>query len=455
MGLRGVIGVSSARAAISTSLIGWVDRFEHRGRYRTQNLRRPVREPFPVEAQLGFRAAEAPACAPRQHQYQSGDLHASILVAHAGRRQGLRSQVRVGRGLWTLAHLGVSGDDQRMRIMVVAPPWLPVPPRGYGGTEAVVDSLARGFAAAGHNVLLCATGDSTCPVERRSVYDSGQGFRAGAPVELRHVFHAYEVAGDFDLVHDHTLLGPLLAAQMTDTPVVTTNHGPFDAELQAVYRVIAQRVPVIAVSASQAASAAGIPIAGVIHHGVSVAEFPFGDSPGDYLLFLGRMSPTKGADRAARIARAAGQRLVIAAKMREPEEHRYFEEQVEPLLDDRVVYIGEVGGRDKLELLSGARGLLNPIGWPEPFGLVMIEALACGTPVLAFPNGAAPEIVRHGVTGFLCADEADMVRCLRQVDRLDRAACRASVTASFSVERMVAAHLEFYASLLERTEVAA
>jgi glycosyltransferase involved in cell wall biosynthesis len=340
--------------------------------------------------------------------------------------------------------------------MLVAPPWLPVPPRCYGGTELVMDELARGFAAAGHDVLLCTSGDSTCPVERRFVYEEAQGVLAGAPVELRHLLHAYEVAGDFDIVHDHTLLGPLCVAGGTDVPVITTNHGVFDDELRAVYREIGRRVPIIAISRAQASTAiADIPIAGVIHHGLDPGGFPFRATPGDYWLFLGRMNPDKGAHRAARVAREAGVRLVIAAKMREPEERRYFEERVRPLLDDRVVYAGEVGGTEKLELLAGARGLVNPIRWPEPFGLVMIEALACGTPVLAFRSGAAPEIVRDGITGFLCADEADMARRLREVERLDRRACRGSVEESFSTERMVVDHLALYERLLVRDQVAA
>lgn len=342
-----------------------------------------------------------------------------------------------------------------MRIMLVAPPWLPVPPRAYGGTEAVIDELARGLVAAGHEVLLCATGESSCPVPLRAAYECGQGTQGGAEIERRHVMHAYEVAGDFDVVHDHTLFGPRYAARFPDLAVVTTNHGPFDAELAPVYRDIAERVPIIAISAAQARDADGIPIAAMIHHGVDPRRFPFRAHAGDYVLFLGRMSPAKGAHRAARVARAAGQRLVIAAKMHETEERRYFEERVRPLLDEDVVYVGEVGGRDKLDLLAGARALVNPITWPEPFGLVMIEALACGTPVLAFPNGAAPEIVSHGSTGFLCSDEGDMAMRLRQVTELDRGACRASVERWFSTDRMVAAHLELYETIVARQRVAA
>ena len=337
-----------------------------------------------------------------------------------------------------------------MRIMLIAPPWLPVPPPAYGGTESVVDRLARGFVAAGHEVMLCTTGDSTCPVERRYLYEHSQGIEAGTAVELRHLLHAYEAADRFDIVHDHTLLGPLYASGMTTTPVVTTNHGLFDGEARAVFEEITRKTPIIAISHDQARSAGGIDVAAVIHHGIDIDDSAFNATPGESLLFLGRMSPTKGVHRAARLAHLTGQRLIIAAKMREDPEKRYFEEEVRPLLDDRVQYIGEVGGREKVELLAGARALINPIAWREPFGLVMIEALACGTPVLAFPYGAAREIIREGITGYVCADEAEMAQRIGEIERLDRTACRDSAIADFSTERMVADHLKLFHSILER-----
>ena len=161
------------------------------------------------------------------------------------------------------------------------------------------------------------------------------------------------------------------------------------------------------------------------------------------------MSPDKGAHRAVRVARATGLPLLLAAKMREPEEREYFERRVRPLLGDGVEFVGEVGGVDKLELLGEARALLMPIRWPEPFGMVMVEALACGTPVIAFPEGAAPEVVEHGRTGFLCGDEPEMVAAVRRLDELDRAACRRSVVERFSARRMAAQHVSVYRSVLE------
>lgn len=338
-----------------------------------------------------------------------------------------------------------------MRIALIAPPWVPVPPPLYGGTEMVVDRLARGFQAAGHDVLLFTTGDSTCPVPRQWILERSEHLRMGAVVpELRHVIHAYEAARGFDIVHDHTLAGPIYAQTIPDQIVVTTNHGPFNGELLDIYKAMVPRVEVIAISESQASHATGMSVARVIHHGVEPEEFPVGSGGGGYFLFLGRMAPDKGARRAALVARQAGVPLVIAAKMREPLEFEYYEEQVKPLLGGDVEYVGEVGGPDKLKLLGDARGLLNPIRWAEPFGLVMIEALACGTPVLTFPHGAAPEIVDHGITGFLCEDRDDMAQAVHRVDELDREACRLTVEQRFSNDRMVEEHLELFQALLSR-----
>lgn len=340
-----------------------------------------------------------------------------------------------------------------MRIALIAPPWLPVPPPAYGGTEAVVDRLARGFVDAGHEVCLFTTGDSTCPVPRAWSLDHSVAERMGDSVtELRHVVHAYEAVKGFDIVHDHTVVGPTYSLRFGDLPVVTTNHGPFNDDLKVVYRSIAGRVPIIAISHDQADTAGDIPIAAVIHHGVDPDLFPVGAGEGGYFCFLGRMAATKGVLEAVLAARDAGVPLLIAAKNREPLEKQYFEREVRPLLGRDIEYCGEIGGKEKLDLLAGARALLNPIQWHEPFGLVMIEALACGTPVLAFPNGAAPEIIDHGITGFLCHDLPDLVARIGQVDELDRRACRAAVEGHFSTDRMVAEHLELYSSILRRRQ---
>lgn len=339
-----------------------------------------------------------------------------------------------------------------MRIGLLAPPWLPVPPPLYGGTEAVIDRLARGFQRAGHEVLLYTTGDATCPVPRASVLQFHEAVRMGsAVVEQRHVAHAYEALRDCDIVHDHSIVGPMYAGRIADLPVVTTNHGPFNLELRDVYEFISRTVPVIAISHHQASTANGVPIAAVIHHGLDADEFSLGAGDGGYVLFLGRMAPDKGARRAAQVALQAGVPLLIAAKMREPLEIDYFNDQIRPLLGESVTYVGEVGGAEKAALLAGARALLNPIRWPEPFGLVMIEALASGTPVLTFAEGAATEIVEDGVTGIHCADEDAMVAAVHRIDEIDRSACRAAVEGPFSSDRMVTEHLDLFTKVLSES----
>ncbi|HZQ83797.1 MAG TPA: glycosyltransferase family 4 protein [Acidimicrobiales bacterium] len=336
-----------------------------------------------------------------------------------------------------------------MRIAVVAPPWAPVPPALYGGIELVVDRLCVGMQKAGHDVVLFTTGDSTCPVRREWALETSEGQRIGMAVpELRHVMAAYDAVRDADIVHDHTIMGPVYAERFPDLPVVTTIHGPFNDELTDLYGRIAGRVPVIAISHAQRKPVPQIPIARVIHHGLDVADFPFGQGDGGYCLFLGRMSPDKGAHRAIEAAEKANVPLLMAAKMREAWEFEYFEEMVKPHLTDDIQYLGEVPHEHKLELLAGARALLFPIRWNEPFGMVMIEALACGTPVLAFPEGAAPEVVDDGRTGFLCHDETDMAQAIARVDTLSRADCRAAVAGYFSTDRMVAEHIALFEDIV-------
>ncbi len=338
-----------------------------------------------------------------------------------------------------------------MRIGVIAPPWTPVPPPLYGGTELIVDLQCRGLQAAGHEVVLYTTGDSTCPVPRRWVLDQADGFRMGiAATEARHVLAAYaELAGEnVDIVHDHTIVGPLYAGSFPGLRVVGTAHGPFNADLRDYYAHVARHHALVCISHHQRSTAAGIPVAAVIHHGIDASAFPFGGGRGGYALYLGRMAPDKGAHRAIEACRKAGVPLKLVAKMREPGERAYFDAEVAPLLSDQVIYLGEVPQEDKVQLLSEALALVNPIRWPEPFGLVMTEALACGTPVVTFAEGAAPEIVEHGRTGFVCADEGEMAEGVLRAATLDRRACRASVEGYFSADRMVADHLALYEDLI-------
>lgn len=336
-----------------------------------------------------------------------------------------------------------------MRIGLVAPPWLPVPPPSYGGTESVVANLARGLQDRGHDVVLFTVGESTCPVRRASLFPRAP-MGMSLP-EAAHVLAAYDALRDADVIHDHTVLGPLLAGRrgLTDVPVVVTHHGPFDDQARPVFAEIARTALVVAISHDHARHARSVPVAAVVHHGVDLQAHHPSPTVGEFLVFLGRMSPDKGPHRALRIARQVGLPLRIVTKMREAEELDFCREVVKPLMSAEDELVVEPGAEEKVRLLASAVALVNPIAWPEPFGLAMAESLACGTPVVAAPYGAAPEIVRDGVTGFLRDGVERSARATARVGELDRTACRDDAERRFSVERMARDYERVYERALQ------
>ncbi|HEU5036638.1 MAG TPA: glycosyltransferase family 4 protein [Nocardioides sp.] len=338
-----------------------------------------------------------------------------------------------------------------MRIGLVAPPWIPVPPPAYGGTEAVVANLARGLSERGHDVTLFTLGDSTCPVRRRHVFEHPvEPFGQTVP-EAAHVLAAYDALRGVDIIHDHTILGALVAARsrLDTPPVVVTNHGLFTALTRPVFREIGRTAYVVAISADQAGRAGGVPISAVIHHGIDLDTYRCGPGGGEHLVFVGRMSADKGVAEALRIAHAAGRPLRVVSKMRDAEERAYFESCVRPLLDTDDEHLDELGVEERAALVGRAYGLLNPISWPEPFGLVMAESLASGTPVVARRAGAAPEIVTHGHTGFLFRREPEAVAAVARLSEIDRQVCRAEAERRFSLARMAADHERLYERILD------
>jgi glycosyltransferase involved in cell wall biosynthesis len=326
-----------------------------------------------------------------------------------------------------------------LRVAVVTPPWFQIPPTGYGGIEWMCHWLTEGLVASGHDVLVIGAGRKGTSARFVATYDEPQGRRLGEPLpDIMHAAKALHALAAFepDVVHDHTLAGPLTAPARS-VPTVVTAHGPVDGEIGAYYAALGESIRLVSISQDQRSKGPDLPWAGTVHNAIPVDEYPFRADKEGFALFLGRMSPEKAPHLAIEAARRAGLRLVIAAKCNEKAEHRYFEEYVSPLLGSDTDWIGEADTATKKDLLSRARCFVFPIQWDEPFGIVMIEALACGTPVVALRAGSVPEVVDHGETGFICDTLDDLVEALGRTDSIDPAACRLAALARFDVRRMV------------------
>jgi glycosyltransferase involved in cell wall biosynthesis len=342
-----------------------------------------------------------------------------------------------------------------LRVAVLSPVWFAVPPTGYGGIELVVSLLADGLAEAGHDITLFASGDSMTKGKLSAVYPTAPSELIGrAMPDLRHVLACYARADDFDVINDHTgMLGAALGG-LVDTSVLHTVHGPLDAsEPQEVYGRIARVAPdvgLISISENQRRPMPDLPWAATIPNAIDLSIYPCKPHLGEYLLFLGRMSPDKGAHRAIAVAMELGIPLKIAGKRAEVKERQYFAEFVEPHIGHGVEYLGEVTHGQKVELLQDARATLFPIEWEEPFGLVMIESMACGTPVIATRHGAVPEVIEDGVSGIIVDNYRRMGEALEAADALDPIECRRYVEERFAPERMVEDYVTAYREAIER-----
>jgi glycosyltransferase involved in cell wall biosynthesis len=331
--------------------------------------------------------------------------------------------------------------DAAMRIAEIAPVWLTVPPQGYGGIELIVSLLADGLVARGHNVTLFASGGSATSARLVSPLKEAPGIDGGLGSlddEMFHALSAYEMADQFDVIHDHSLFGPGIAAvRGAGPPVVHTLHGPWTPAARRKYGMLRSKLQLVAISEAQRADNPDMPYAGVVHNAVDLDSYPFRAEKDDYLLFIGRSNPEKGPERAIEIARLAGRRLKMLVKRGEPAERQHWERAVEPSIIPTDEVFEHVSHEIKVNLLSRAAALVFPIQWSEPFGLVMIEAMACGTPVIVSPRGAAIEIVEHGKTGFLCESVEDMAAAVDRVGDLSPKDARDHVKRRFGPEQMV------------------
>jgi glycosyltransferase involved in cell wall biosynthesis len=345
-----------------------------------------------------------------------------------------------------------------MRIAILSPVWFAVPPTGYGGIELIVSLLADGLVDAGHEVTLFASGDSLTKANLESVFPKAPSELIGRSVpELRHALACYTRAGEFDVINDHSGMPAAALAGVVRTPVLHTVHGPLDGEPGAIYRSIQEVSPnvgLISISLNQRRPAPELPWAANIPNALDFSLYPCKPHRGDYLLFLGRMSPDKGAHRAIAVAMELGLPLKMAGKKRERKEEQYFAEYVEPHLGRSIEWLGEVPHGTKVELLQDARATLFPIEWEEPFGLVMIESMACGTPVIATRHGAVPEVIEQGRSGLIVDHYREMPAALDLADALDPLECRRYVEEQFAPERMVNDYLGAYREASERASVA-
>ena len=340
-----------------------------------------------------------------------------------------------------------------MRIAQIAPLYERVPPIAYGATERVVHYLTEALVAQGHDVTLFASGDAATSArlvaccERALWRDTRVEDTLGAHVRL--LEQVAQRAGEFDVLHFHCEPLHLPLARRLGTPSVTTMHGLLrEPDLGALLREFAD-APLVSISASQRRALPFANWRATIHHGLPSNEFDFCPTPGDYLLWMGRMMHGKRADLAIEIARRARMPLKMAAAVH-PGERAYFADEIAPLIERSagfVEYLGEVGGDERAALLRHARALLFPIDWEEPFGMVMIEALACGTPVVAFRRGAVPEVIEDGISGFVVDDVDGALRALARLDELDRARCRDAFDARFSAARMAHDYVQVYRAL--------
>ncbi len=337
-----------------------------------------------------------------------------------------------------------------MKIGLIAPIWYPIPPVGYGGIELIVSLLADQLVDDGHDVTLFASGVSKTKAKLVSSFEIAPSEQIGQVYpDLVHVVEAYLHAGEFDIINDHSgSIGPSLGA-FSDTPVLHTLHGPATKESKRLYELLSPKIYFNSISDYQRTCFGDINIISTIYNAIDLGQYSYSDKKGDYLLFVGRMSPEKGAHLAVEVANRLNEKLVLVTKMVEPPEIEYFEKQVKPLIGDNTKVLGQIDVPTKVELYKNAKCTLFPIEWPEPFGLVMIESMATGTPVIAFENGAVTEVMNNGENGFIVHSIEQMIEKVPFVHEIEPSECRRYVEDKFSVNTMVGAYEKTYEKIID------
>ncbi len=364
-----------------------------------------------------------------------------------------------------------------MRIAQVAPLWESIPPKTYGGTELVVGLLTQELVKRGHEVTLFAAGKSNTKATLVSITDTPlrdiqeaypdhpltatQSLYPGSPLsvyyELQMMEHVFSQAEQFDIIHNHLGFMPLAFANLVETPVVTTLHGAFKSDrlhniVEKTYYESYAHLPYVSISNYQQVPCPRLNYVGTVYHGLDVKAYEASYTLEDksYLAFLGRFCEDKGPHLAIQIAQQTGYPLIMAGKVDCPEEIDFFKNHVAPFIDGKQIqYIGELNHPQKVALLINALATLCPVIWPEPFGLVLVESMACGTPVLTLRNGSTPELIRHGETGFIADSVEELTGYVAQIMDLDRHTCRKHVEANFSVERMTEDYLSIFEQLIQ------
>lgn len=344
-----------------------------------------------------------------------------------------------------------------MKIAQIAPLVERVPPKKYGGTERVIYELTESLVRRGHDVTLFATGDSITSARLISVFLKPlrevkiENLYGANSWSLLNIGLAYQMQEKFDIIHDHTDIG-IPTANIAKTPVVVTVHGAFNENISRLFEVLNKNIHLVTISKAQGTRVPGLKYAGNVYNGLTMDHYPFSDTHDGYLLFVGRITREKGVHNAIEVAQRLDLPLIIAAKLETECEAdmNYFYEQIEPKLTDKIQWIGEVAEEQRNQLMSKAMAFIHGLTWPEPFGLTLIESMACGTPVIAFRFGSIPELIIDGKTGFIVDTIEEMVQAVKKVDVIDRKACRKHALENFSADRMVQGYEQIYKRIIEQ-----